>query len=216
MSDTRKFPVGWTLRFALLLSLLLLAGPASVHGQMRGTLEIHGGRASSRQLWSGSFATEQVEGISFGVAVDVQTPVPFLSVRPGLAYTRRGSVVWDSERDPDRGSEAHVSSHYLAVPIHGKLALRLGPVAAYVFGGPMLDLLLTTGCTREFCHLLREERLMVLNVSAGLGVGLDLSERFRTGLELRVAEGLTEAYAGDSGGVRNRSLELLVLVGFPI
>ena len=216
MSDYRRRPAGWAVRLALLSALLLLTGPAGVHGQRRGTLEIHAGQASSRQLWSGSFATERIEGITFGVAVDVQTPVPLLSVRPGLAYARRGSVVWDGERDPDRGSEATVSSHYLSVPIHGKLALKWGPVAAYIFGGPMLDLLLTTGCTREFCHLLREERLMVLNASAGLGVGLDLSEQLRTGLELRVAEGLTEAYAGESGGVRNRSVELLLLVGFPI
>jgi hypothetical protein len=133
-----------------------------------------------------------------------------------LGYVRRGSVVWDSERDPDRASEARVSSHYLALPLQGKLALSAGPVSVYGFAGPMLDLLLDTGCTAEFCHLLREDRMTVLGAGAGVGIAADLADRVRGGVELQVCQSISEAYLGEAGDVRNRSVELRVILGLPL
>jgi hypothetical protein len=174
------------------------------------------GRTSSRQLWSGSIGTEAVEGVSMGVFVDVPTPIPTLSIRAEAGYAGRGTIVWDDEADPDRVSDAKVRSHYLSLPVHGKVALGFGPLSFFAFGGPTMDILLDSGCTTHFCQVIREERVAVFGVGGGFGIGIDLPGGYGGGVELRFTEGLSDAYVGARDTARNRSREILVRVARPL
>ena len=128
------------------------------------------GATTSRQIWNSTYSSDRLDGLALGAYVDVRTPVSFLSVRAEAGYMGRGSVVWDPGDDPERTAEARIRSHYLSVPVHGKVAGKVGPLSAYLFGGPTMDLLLNSGCSVEFCQVFREERMAVFGVAVGAGV----------------------------------------------
>ena len=199
--------------FPLVGQALFLTLPAA--GQTQRTVGFHLGQVRSHQLWTGPVSTETANGLSLGVNVDVPTPVSFLSIRAEFGYVGRGSVAWNGELDPDRLAAAEVRSHYLTIPILGKIWFRVGPVAVYVIGGPTFDQLLETQCTQDFCQVLAEERPTVLSVTAGSGVSVEFQSRFRGEFEVRLTEGLTDSYASSSSGIRFRSLEFLVRACFP-
>ena len=219
----RSFPSGrWSgpgrrsLPSLVLFGASLLAGVSSLEAQTQATRGLFLGRTSSRQVWSGAsrISTESAPGLSLGAYVDVQTPISFLSVRAELGYIQRGSLVWDDELDPDHTRSARVRSHNLSVPIQGKLGWELGPLSAYLVAGPTLDLLLDSGCSPEICPLLRDEKPTVFGVSVGGGMGMEVGNGIRTELEVRLTEGLGDAYLGEFGaGIRNRTVEVLLRVG---
>lgn len=192
---------------------LVLVPPAT--GQTGRTVGFHLGQVRSRQIWSGPVSTETANDFSLGVNVDVPTPISFLSIRAEFGYVRRGSVVWDEELDPGRLATAKVRSHYLSIPIHGKFRFRVGPASAYLIAGPSIDQLLETQCAESFCRVLAEEKPTVFSVTAGSGLAFDFRNRFRGELEVRVTEGLTDAYASNSSGIRFRSFEFLFRACFP-
>lgn len=204
-----------------LVSILLLWGictSGSVAAQEvreRGIVGLSGGRTSARQVWTGPVGSEGLEGISLGVFVDVETPIPFLGVRAGGGYVGRGSVVWDQVEDPDRASDAKIRSHYMSFPVHGLLELGIGPVAGYLLAGPTVDILISSECSAQFCQFIREERPTGVNVVVGLGAALDIPGDFRTYVELRLSEGLGDAYLADGATARNRTIEMLVRLGRP-
>lgn len=190
--------------------------PALPEVRDRGTVGVFLGRTSSRQLWNNPFDSDRLSGLGVGVFVDVRTPMPLVSIRAEVGYAGRGTVVWDGESDPERTAEATVRSHYLSMPVHGKLAVGAGPISAYLFAGPTLDFLLASRCSAEFCQAIREEKTTVFSVAAGAGLGLDLRGRFRTDFEIRLTEGLSDAYLGNLDSARNRTVELLVRLGKPL
>jgi len=198
------------------VSLGAQQGPAMDVGRDRGTVGVFLGRTSSRQLWNNSFASGPLSGIGGGVYVDVQTPIQVLSIRAEAGYAGRGSVVWDEELDGGRTAEAAVRSHYLSLAVHGKLGVGLGALSAYVFAGPTLDFLLDSRCSASLCQVIREEKKTVFNLATGAGVGVALGGGFRTDLEVRLTEGLSDAYLGNLDSARNRTVELLVRVGKPL
>ena len=194
----------------LLVAAHLFVWVPSLGGQIQRTVGFHLGQVRSRQLWDGSISAETARGFSLGVNVDVRTPVPVLSIRAEIGYVRRGSVVWDEVVDPERMATANVRSHYLSIPIQGKLGFGVGPVAGYFFAGPAIDQLLETQCTQGICRVLADERPTVFSVSAGSGVSFDVRDRFRGKIELRLTENLTDSYVSSVSGVRYRSLEFLL------
>lgn len=202
------------LLFIQLFSWMNVLGTSRLHGQERGWFGISGGQASSRQLWSGAFSTDHVRGVSVGAFADVQTPVPFLSIRAEVSFVRKGTTVQDEGQA--ESIPARIESDYLGIPIHGKATLRLGPVTGYLFAGPTVEQLLTTRCQSDVCSALGDEKPTVVSVGLGCGFGLDISDAARTELEVRLTEGLSESYVGASGGVRNRSIELLGRIGLPL
>ncbi len=195
--------------------LPLLALPLPLNGQVRRTVGVHVGETRSHQVWSGPISSRTANGLSLGVNVDVPTPAEFLSIRVGLGYVRRGSEVWDEDLDPNGAAPTNIRSHYLSVPVQGKVRWRFGPGTVYLFAGPAVDHLLETGCDQDLCRVLREELPTVLSVTAGSGVSVDFGDRFRVELEVQLAEGLTEAYRADSSGIRYRTVEILFRAGFP-
>jgi hypothetical protein len=179
----------------------------------RGTVGVFIGRISSRQIWSPPFGTDALNGLTAGLWIEAQTPISFLSVRAEAGYAQKGTLVWDEGRDPDRNAPARVRSHYLTVPIHGKVAVRVGPLRAFLFGGPSLDLLLSSRCSEEFCQFIRDEKGAVVNAAVGTGLDFDFPGGFRVGLEGRITEGLGDAYRGEMDSARNRSTSVLARIG---
>jgi hypothetical protein len=182
----------------------------------RGTVGVFFGMTSSREVWDGSVISDRLRGVSAGVFVDVQSPLRLLSVRAGAGYVGRGSIVWDGDQDPERRSEARVRSHYLSIPIHGKLEVGVGPLFGYLFAGPTVDFLLASQCSEEFCQMVREEKATVINAAVGGGVGFALPGGIELSLDILHTEGLNEAYLGTQGSGRNRSMELLARLGRPL
>lgn len=198
-------------------AFLLLVGfvfPEAVQGQIGRTFGVHMGQVRSRQIWSGPLETSPVSGLSLGVNVDVPTPARPFSIRAGFGYVRRGSAV----RDPadEAGAKAAVRSHYLTIPIHGKLRFGFGPFQAHAFAGPVIEQLLETQCSSSLCRMYQEEAPTTLSLAVGLGLAVDVTERFRLEGEIQAVEGLSEAYRAGAEAVRYRSLELVFRVGFPV
>ncbi|MGW8265230.1 MAG: hypothetical protein ACWGSQ_02615 [Longimicrobiales bacterium] len=52
--------------------------------------------------------------------------------------------------------------------------------------------------------------------SVTAGMGATLGGSLRTNLEVRLTEGLSDAYLGNQDSARNRTVELLVRVGKPL
>jgi len=194
------------------------AGAAPAGDQDGGPLVIVGlfvGRISSRQIWSPPYETDGLKGLTAGVFVEARTPVSFLSVRAEAGYAQKGTVVWDESQDPGRNAPARVRSHYLTLPIHGKVSFDVGPAEAYVFGGPTVDFLLSSQCSEEFCQFIRDEKGTVVNAAVGGGVGFRLPGGYTVGLEGRITEGLGDAYLAEFDSARNRSTSVLVRIGRP-
>jgi hypothetical protein len=220
---SRRAPAFWVALGAVLVLAAPGEGPLGAQEvpsgggtRDRGSVGVFLGKASSRQIWSSSFSSDRLDGLALGAYVDVRTPVSFLSIRAEAGYVGRGSVVRDPDEDPERAVEASIRSHYLSVPVHGKATAEVGPLSATLFGGPTLDLLLDSGCSVEFCQVLREEKTVVFAVAVGAGVGLDLGKRLSPSFELRLTEGLSDSYLGAQNSARNRSVEMLVRVGKPL
>ena len=223
---TTKKRGGRVLLLGLAAALSPVAGGGGVLGAQedatvpedrdRGTVGVFLGSTSSLQLWTGSFASDRIQGFGLGVFVDVRTPVQFLSIRAEAGYAGRGGLVWDEVMDPEGAAEATLRGHYLSFPVHGKMAVGLGPISGYLFAGPTLDFLLDTGCSAEFCQAIREEKTTVFSVAGGVGLGVELGSRLRAGFELRLTEGISDAYLVNGDSARNRTTELLVRVGRPL
>lgn len=211
----RRFGLCWASSILFLALSLTLASPGSARAQDQRTVGFHIGQLRAHQKWEHSLSTEEADGLSFGVNVDVPTPARFLSVRVGLGYAQRGSQVWDPSVDPEMEAVARVRSHYLSSTFEGKLRARLGPVAAYVFLGPAMDLLLETQCNQNLCSILADERPAVLSAVVGSGVSIHYQDRFRGDFEVRLTEGLSDAYGALSSGVGYRSVEFLFRASFP-
>jgi hypothetical protein len=202
-------------RAAGLALFLLLYGAADGHAQRQRTIGIHVGRVRAEQLWADPVTGTTSTGYSVGVGVDVPTPARSLSVRAGLGYVQRGSGVWDQEQDPEQEFVRNVRSHYLTVPVEGKMGLEVGPMAVYLVAGPVVEMLLGTQCSQDLCPSLEEERPLVLSANLGAGLSIPFRDRAWADLEIRLTEGLTSSYSSLGTGLRYRSLEFLVRARVP-
>jgi hypothetical protein len=197
----------------VLLAVGALLPTPELSAQVTRTWGVTAGRVSARQIWSGADDTDYLTGILVGVFTDVHVPLPGLSVRAELLYTQRGTLVSDPQAEGL--PEGRLRSHYMSVPLHLKAGYSIGPVSAYLFGGPTFEQLLSTSTDGGVGEVLREERQTVVNVSAGGGIGVQLPRDLVAGFELRVTEGLGDSYAGDFITMRNRSVEVLARLGTP-
>jgi hypothetical protein len=224
MARLRRGAVTFFARPATILAFLLpAAGALQAQADLtppdaphRGTVGVFLGMTSSREVWDGSVVSDRLRGVALGVFVDAQTPLRLLSIRAGAGYAGRGSIVWDGDQDPARRSEARVRSHYLSLPVHGKLEVEVGPLFGYLLAGPTVDFLLASQCSEEFCQMVLEEKGTVINAAVGGGVGFALPGGVELSFDILHTEGLSEAYLGTEGSGRNRSLELLARVGRPL
>ena len=210
------FPTGGGPRLVSSLILLpFLIGALPCAGQDVRTVGVHFGQVRARQLWDGPLGSRTSTGVSAGINVDVPTPIPHFSVRVELSYVQRGSVVWDEVLDPDALVPADARSHYLSIPVYGRLRLGIPGGEVFVLLGPTVDQLLETECSADLCRLLLEESPTVLGFSLGSGLSLRLPRGSFGDLEARVNEGLTQAYRSGPSGVRYRSVEFLLRIRIP-
>jgi hypothetical protein len=147
--------------------------------------------------------------------LQIQTPLPYLSVRPELGYVQKGTVVEGEVGGPGSPARARARSHYISVSILGKVGHQIQNVSFFLLVGLSVDQLLETECTADLCQLLFDEQPSVLGVTAGIGASLALANRFEGDMELRLAEGVTDAYRMTRFGARYRSLEAILRVGVP-
>jgi len=206
------------LRSMAVALIVFFQGPLNPTGalcQESRTFGIQAGRTRSELLWDGPDGTGMASGVTVGMALQVQTPLSYFSVRPELAYVQRGTVVREAVEDPAGRPQVRARSHYLSLSILGRLAARFWKTSFYVLAGPTVDHLLETECSADLCQLFLDERPSVLAVTVGMGGALAVGDGVEGDLEIRLSEGLTEAYRMTRFGARYRSIELILRTRFP-
>jgi hypothetical protein len=204
-------------RRVALLALLALgaAPPPALAAQATGTIVgIVVGQATTTQIWKPPKSTEKYSGLVLGAYADAATPRSWLSVRAEGSLTQRGGdVALQVDGQPVLGS---MRMDYLTIAVHVKLTRSLGPLRAHVALGPTLDQLLRSRLDPLLAQALDEETPTVFGVAAGGGIGMWVTDRIFAELDVRLTEGLSDAYDGAFTRVRNRSVEGLLRVGIPL
>jgi hypothetical protein len=173
-----------------------------------------GGVVQTSQLWAPDADTESYRGFSLGAFVDAATPRPWLSVRAEGAYTQRGGdVLLDVGGQP---AGARLRMGYATLGVHAKVSYTLGPLHVHFAAGPTVDQVLRNRVDASLAQVFDRERSIVLGVAGGGGVGLWLTERVFAQVDVRIVEGLSDAYDGAFTTVRNRSGEVVARVGVPL
>ena len=187
---------------AALAALPCTVGAQSVVGGMAGRVE-------SRQLRDRADDSATRRGILVGAFVDVQTPVAPLGILAEAFYAQRGGRL-DLGSAP--GVQGEVQADVLGVTVAPQFQVGVGPVSAYAYAGPMVEMSVRTRYTDELAPAYRNPSAQTLAVTAGGGLGLRLGV-WSVRAEVRVLEELSSAFTGDAGDFRHRSKEILVRVG---
>lgn len=196
------------LSMLLILPWATFAGPAA--GQATGRLTgVFAGRIHSEQVWNPGVETAERSGFVVGAFVDVPTPLTALRVRADGGFARRGGRVLSDTRGNTLDGE--VQSEYLTFQLQAKLAVSVGPVHVFAVGGPGLDYLTRSREDPLLAQVLVDRHATVFGVAGAVGAGIRV-DRVVAEAEARWIRGLSDAYAGPSAKVRNRSLELVVRV----
>lgn len=189
-------------------AVLFAAGPNPAAAQ---SMALGGvaGLTRSRQLLERAPDSQRRDGFTVGAWVDVPTPAPLLHVLAEASYARRGG------RFPlagPSGVTGEVESDWITSTVAPTLRVGVGPVAAYVYGGPTLELHARTRSAAALRNAYATPSDQAFSATAGAGLeGLVSSWSFRG--EVRVVEGLSAAYSGSGGDIRHRSLEVVLRVG---
>lgn len=200
----------------LVAALTAATGYATgAEGQDTGTVVgLVGGLSRTEQVWKPSAPTEEHTGVVAGAFAEVPTTVGGLSVRAEGAVTGRGGdVTLEVDGEPTSG---RIRWTYLTVAVHGVLARSIGPVEASLAVGPTFDQLLSSRLDAILSQALDEEQALVLGIAVGAGLGAWVTDRLRVQVDVRLVEGLSDAYDGNFVSARNRSLEGLARVAVPL
>ncbi|NJD18437.1 MAG: hypothetical protein FIA95_04040, partial [Gemmatimonadetes bacterium] len=193
---------------ALLAALALLAVPSGGAAQSV-TVGGVGGIVRSRQILVRASDSERRNGFVAGAWMDVQSPKPLLHFLAEAAYARRGG------RFPLAGPSGligEVESDWVTFTVAPTLHVALGPVGAYAYAGPTLELHVRTRSAAALRNAYAEPSDQGLAASAGAGLEARLPGWAVRG-EARVVEGLSAAYSGSAGDIRHRSVEVVLRVG---
>jgi hypothetical protein len=191
---------------AVAVLLAAAPGPARAQSVVAGAVI---GVTQSRQLVQQESDSESRRGFVAGAWVDVETPEPLLHVLAEAAYARRGG------RFPlggPGGLTGEVESDWLAATVAPALHVSIGPVAAYAYGGPTLELHVRTRSAAALRNAYAIPSDQSFSVTAGGGLEGRMGSWSVRG-EARIVEGLSSAYSGSAGDVRHRSMEVLLRVG---
>ncbi len=193
-----------------LVVLAAVASPAAGQ-QPRMVAGLVGGYSVTEHDWSPNSDVSSVGGLTVGGFVDVQTPLPWLTVGVELAYVQRGSdVVLDVGGTPTPGG---VRTDYLAFAIRVRAVLGLGPARFHLVAGPTSDFVIRSRLDPLLVQVLDEESPAPFGVVAGAGIGFWVRPDVVVEVEGRLAEGLQSSYAGDLVSARNRSRQLVLRLG---
>ena len=187
---------------------------AGVSGQSQPTIGgIVAGYASTEHVWQPSAESAAVGGVILGGYLMAATPVPWLSVRAEGVWTRRSADRVDGD---DPAATVGIRADYLAIGLHLRASRAFGRGWLHVSAGPALDQLLRSRMDPGLQSVLLDSTPSGVGVSAAVGGGFRIGERFHAELEARVFEGLGDAFSGDFLSVRNRSIEVVSRLGIPI
>ena len=204
-----------TASLTLAVSATLALSPSTVAAQARPiTLGGLGGWVQNTPVWNRDFDTESVGGVVLGAWVNVPTPVQWLSVTAEATFTQRGSgTVLDPREVPGAIGVSPIRTDYVTASVLPRGTIDIGRVRLHATTGPTVDLLLRSRVDVVLEPELDEPATAVFAWTAGVGVGADVAPGWVAELEARIVEGLSSAYSGDLGTLRNRSIEVLARVG---
>lgn len=192
---------------AVVVALVLVTSPA--HAQYIRGVGVQAGHVESKQIVSNGEDSGTRSGLLGGAFVDVQTPLPVLSVLAEASYVQRGGSF--GAAGSSQGGD--VEADYLSLTVAPELHLDIGPVGAFVYAGPTGEASLRTQYAPDLAAAYRNPAGLAVSATAGGGVELRLLQAWTFRLEARVVEGLSAAFTGDAGEFKHRSSEFLVRVG---
>jgi GrpB-like predicted nucleotidyltransferase (UPF0157 family) len=197
-----------------LTTLALALLPCVTEAQTPGTyVGVVGGWISNEQIWQPDATTEKVGGVLLGGFLNAVTPASWFSIQAEAYWAQRGGNVTTliGRVTVDGG----VRSDYLAVSVHPRATVGVGPVGLFIAGGPTVEQIIQSRLDPTLGPVLTESAT-TFGVNAGVGVSARINPRLRGEVELRVFEGLGDAYSGDFVALHNRSFEVLARVGIPL
>jgi hypothetical protein len=192
----------------LVVTLVVLAAPASLGAQGLRGLGLYGGAVESRQLRPREEDSGARTGLLAGAFVDVALGEGLWSVLAEAGYFERGGSFGGAG---DEGGEVQVD--YLGMTVAPEWHVDVGFVGAFAYGGPTVEVSLRTRSSANLVAAYQNAAGQVLSVTAGGGVELRIPAEYGFRLEVRHVEGLSAAFTGDAGDFKHRSTEILVRVG---
>jgi len=188
--------------------------PAATEAQTSGTyVGVVGGWISNEQIWQPDATTEKVGGVLLGGFVNAVTPAAWFSIQAEAYWAQRGGNVTTLVGGVT--VDGGVRSDYLAVSVHPRATVGVGPVGLFISGGPTVEQIIQSRLDPTLGPVLTESAT-TFGVNAGVGLSAQINPRLRGEVELRVFEGLGDAYSGDFVALHNRSFEVLARVGIPL
>ena len=213
MIPFRTVPLAVALLIVPALGLALAPAPGTAQARPV-TFGGLGGWVRNSPVWNRGFETESVGGGVLGAWVNVPTPASWLSVTAEAAFTQRGSgTVLDPEEVPGALGTSPIRTDYLTASVLPRATLTVGPLRLHAATGPTMDLLLRSRVDTVLDQRMDDAATAVFAWTAGVGLGADVAAGWVAELEARIVEGLSSAYSGDLGDLRNRSFEVLARVG---
>lgn len=200
------------LGMAVLASTVAFASPDRLSAQStESTVGVVAGWVANEQVWKPDYETESVGGLQLGGFLNAATPIPWLRIRAEFLWSQRGGRV---ESPPTALIEVvgDTRTDYLTVGVQPRVALGYERIELFLAAGPVMELVLRN---RFGAGLAGGVQAVGTTFGAGAGVGLAgrINEALRGEVEVRVFEGLSDAYEGDFISARNRSFEVVVRVG---
>jgi opacity protein-like surface antigen len=203
-----------------LLTLSMISFSISESQLIRG-YGIKIGVASTDQNWDwapgyGTVSTSTAAYQSLDIGAFIEwLDIPFFSVVTEVQYIRKGSDVASYQITPFPGSvvfnyAGYPSTRisYLSVPILAKLRMNGGLLSPYIVAGPRFDFCLSSS------GAFSSSDLKTIDVGGTFGVGVESASilPIQVGLEFRYSPDSQASYSTPSLTVKNRSLELLLVL----
>jgi hypothetical protein len=191
------------------------AGQASAQSRST-TVGVVAGYVHNDQLWSRDVATDAVGGLVVGAWANVPTGIGWFSITAEGTYTQRGGdAMLDDEVVAGAVGTSPIRADYITVSVHPRATAWLGPVRVHLTTGPTLDQLIRSRLDPVLVSVLEDATSTVFGWTAGVGLGGTVTRGVVAEAELRIVEGLGDAYSGPFISLRNRSIELVGRVGIP-
>ena len=207
------------LLFSLFVCILTL--PSLADAQLVRSAGFKIGTSAASQHWNyptigQSLDANTLWGIDVGAFVEWFT-FPVFSLTTEGHYIQKGfrvSLPTTNSQSPDgNGTFITLSQRvpYFSLPVLAKFRLDIASSCFYALAGPRVDFLL--GYRDEgFGNVIKDFRSTEFGLTLGLGFEAIAFDRFMIGAEYRFSPTLQDSYSTDFLQVRNRSMEILLVL----
>jgi len=204
--------------------LLLAAGTASAGSRPK--LGVKAGLSFADQDWEYTNSLGKVDrghrsGLAFGLFTDLPL-TPVVQLRPEVLYVQKGSQIelpYMTEAGVPAGTVTSQDQiDYLSLVATAKFKKRAGPLGVYVFGGPRLDLKVSTSSDDESPAMeavLDSYKSTVTGLTIGVGIERSFGAIGPVLVEARYDYDFSEAakYVGDEATLTIDNKGFLILFG---